>query len=226
MSENIKYVKELGFDVSEMNCNRYGDPDFKLMKKLGATFVIVRSSFGKTFGQADSKFIEYVARAKDAGLLVGAYHYSYALSPRDAILEAESCMDIIERSGYQIDLPIWFDMEDADGYKSRHGFCFSRRYITDICKSWLDNFKYHSGVYASLSWFDSYIEWRRLDCSVWNARFLSNRIVDRIVSTGDLNLLDGEDDIGGYMFQFTDSYPLGDHIVDANIRYVPITVDE
>ena len=218
----MKYIKELGFDVSENNYTKYGDPDFNLMKARGATFVIVRSSFGKTFGQSDSKFIEYVGRAKNVGLLVGAYHYSYALTPRDAILEAESCMDIIERSGYQIDLPIWFDMEDADGYKSRHGFRFSRHYITDICKAWLNNFKYNTGIYASLSWLDSYIEWKRLDCSVWSAHFLPNFIVDRIVTTGNLDLLDEEDDIGGYMFQFTNSYPLGNHIVDANIRYIPV----
>lgn len=215
----MRYNKELGFDVSENNCS----PDFNLMKKVGATFVIVRSSFGKTFGQEDSKFREYAYRAKEAGLKLGAYHYSYALTNSDVLREVDNCVNAIDKSGLCFELPIWFDMEDADGYKASHGFYFSRRYITDLCKTWLDNFPYNTGVYASQSWFDSYIEWRRLGCPVWNARFLRSSIVNNIIATGDLELLNGEDDIGGFMFQFTDSYLLNKLYYDANIMYVPET---
>lgn len=218
----MKYRKELGFDVSEQNRKTYGDPDFKLMKELGATFCIVRSSFGKTFGQEDSLFLEYAYRAKEAGLKLGAYHYSYGLTKSDILNEVANCVNAIDKSGLLFELPIWFDMEDADGYKSRHGFYFDRRYITDLCKTWLDNFPYNTGIYAAQYWLQSYIEWKRLNCSVWSARFLPNSLVSRIAHSGNLELLNGEDDIGGFMFQFTEEYPLNNHHIDADIMYVPV----
>lgn len=214
----MKYRKELGFDVSEQNY----PPNFHQMKSLGATFIILRSSFGKTFGQEDSKFQEYAYRAKDAGLKIGAYHYSYGITKSDVLKEVDNCVNAIDKTGLEFELPIWFDMEDADGYKSDYGFHFSRPHITELCETWLNNFPYHTGIYASQYWFQSYIEWRRLNCSVWNARFLSKSLVKRIAQTGNLELLNGEDDIGGFMFQFTDSYPLNNHYFDANIMYVPV----
>ena len=93
-------------------------------------------------------------------------------------------------------------MEDGDKYKQRHGFVFSRKNVTNICKAFLDTIKpLNAGVYASYSWLEDYIDWKSLDCPIWNAQY--NR----------------EDFFKGYMWQYTDSEVIDGKTFDANILY-------
>ena len=124
-----------GIDVSENN--GYEPLDWHAIKNAGIDFAICRTGFGKS--GIDPTFIQNVNGAHDAGLICGAYHYSCALTPADAIKEALFCKQIIADAGVLLELPVWFDMEDDDGYKARHGFIFSRRNIKTIYKAFLDN---------------------------------------------------------------------------------------
>ena len=185
-----------GVDVSIFN-----DPvDWQAVKAAGFDFAICRTGYGKN--GFDESFQRNVDGAHNAGLICGAYHYSYALTPSDAAQEAAFCKKIISESGVLLELPVWFDMEDANGYKKRHGFSFSRRNITNICKSFLENIKpLDCGIYASFSWLEDFIDWRSLGCAIWNAQW-------------------GERDfIQGYMWQYTDSLRIGGKLFDANILY-------
>ena len=184
-----------GIDVSENN----GVIDWQAVADAGIGFVIVRASYGKN--GKDEMFQQNVEAAHAVGLQVGAYHYSYALTPEDAAIEADNCHSVIEDSGVGLELPVFFDMEDADGYKGRHDFDFSSDNVTAICRAFLDSIGYDCGVYASLSWLEGYIDWRSLGCAVWNAQW------------GD------EDDIKGYMWQYTDSLNIGGRFFDGNIIY-------
>ena len=187
-----------GIDVSENN--GYEPLDWRTIKAAGIDFAICRTGFGK--GGLDPTFIQNVNGAHDAGLICGAYHYSCALTPSDAIIEAQFCKRIIHEAGVLLELPVWFDMEDDDGYKSRHGFSFTRRNITNICRAFLDTIKpLDCGVYASYSWLEDFIDWQSLGCAVWNAQWGRN------------------DDFKGYMWQFTDDFWIGDKHFDANILY-------
>lgn len=171
----------LGIDVSENNSYIPWDE----LKAMGVKFCFVRSSYGKS-GQ-DSMFAENVRQAHEHGMLVGAYHYSYALTPDDAVIEARNCREVIDRAGVLLELPVFFDMEDADGWKARHNFWFDSSNITSICKTFLDHIGLDCGVYASYGWLRDYIDWRSLGCAVWNAEW------------------GNEDDIQGYCWQFTDN---------------------
>ena len=51
------------------------------------------------------------------GIPYAVYLYSYALKVENAVSEAKHALRMIE--GFNPVLGIWFDMEDADGYKSR-----------------------------------------------------------------------------------------------------------
>ena len=186
-----------GVDVSIFNA----PVDWYELKNAGIEFAICRTGYGKS-GGFDETFQCNVAGAHAAGLLCGAYHYSYALNPDDAVAEAHFCKRIIDDSGVLLELPVWFDMEDADGYKRRHGFSFTRRNITSICRAFLDTIKpLDCGVYASYSWFENYIDWHDLGCSVWNAQWSS------------------KDFLQGYMWQYTDALQIGGKIFDGNIIY-------
>ena len=185
-----------GIDVSTFN----GDIDWLSVYHAGFDFAICRTGYGKN--GLDETFARNVAGAHAAGLKCGAYHYSYALTPADAAQEAVFCKSIIEDSGVLLELPVFFDMEDGDKYKQRHGFVFSRKNVTNICKAFLDTIKpLNAGVYASYSWLEDYIDWKSLDCPIWNAQY--NR----------------EDFFKGYMWQYTDSEVIDGKTFDANILY-------
>lgn len=184
-----------GIDVSENN----GVVDWQAVKKAGIEFAIIRSSYGKN--SKDEMFFQNVAGAKAAGLIVGAYHYSYALNIYDAIQEARNCREVIDSTGQLLELPVFFDMEDADGYKQRKGFAFDPAEITAMCKVFIDNIGLDCGIYASYSWLTDYIDWRSIGCAVWNAQWGRS------------------DDIKGYMWQYTDKLEIGGRLFDGNIKY-------
>ena len=136
-----------GIDVSYAN----DWVDWQAVKNAGVEFAICRTGYGKS--GLDETFIRNVNGAHDVGLICGAYHYSYALTPADAIIEADFCKRIIDESGVLLELPVWFDMEDADGWKARHGFSFTRRNVTNICRAFLDTIKpLDCGVYQGYMW--------------------------------------------------------------------------
>ena len=185
-----------GVDVSTFN----GYVDWLELKAAGIDFAICRSSYGKK--HFDETFQRNVDAAHRAGLICGAYHYSYALTPYDAVQEAEYCKWIIENSGVFLELPVFFDMEDGDGYKAYHDFYFCRRNITNICKAFLDNIKpLNAGLYASYSWLEDLIDWQSLNCPVWNAQYYR------------------QDFFKGFMWQFTDNLIIGGKQFDGNILY-------
>lgn len=185
-----------GVDVSIHN----EDIDWRAVADAGIDFAIVRCTYGKA--GVDENFQRNVAGAHAAGLKCGAYHYSYALTCADAMREAEHCKRIIAEAGVLLELPVWFDMEDADQWKLRHGFTFTRRNVTNICRAFLDTIKpLDCGVYASFSWLEDLIDWRALGCAVWNAQWGSR------------------DFLQGYMWQFTDSLIIGGKPFDGNIIY-------
>lgn len=188
-----------GVDVSENN----GRVDWEAVAAAGQKFAIVRSSYGRY--AEDEDFIRNVDGARSAGLMCGAYHYSYALTPEQARQEAQNCKQVIENSGVLLELPVFFDMEDADGYKARHGFDFSPENVTAICQAFLEEIKpLDCGVYASLSWFEDKIDWKSLGCAVWNAQW------------------GNDDDIQGYMWQYTDNLIIGGKAFDGNVVYLDL----
>ncbi|GMB02270.1 GH25 family lysozyme [Pelosinus sp. IPA-1] len=181
-----------GIDVSENN----GVVDWQAVADAGIEFVMVRSSYG--LYSKDSMFVENVNAAHAAGLKVGAYHYSYALNNDDTLQEAINCREAIDSAGVLLELPVFFDMEDADGYKTRRGM---PRDITEICRTFIDNIGLDCGVYASYSWLTNKIDWQSLGCAVWNAQWGQS------------------DDIKGYMWQYTDKLEIGGRLFDGNVKW-------
>ena len=185
-----------GVDVSFYN----GLVDWQQLKDAGIKFAICRTGYGKN--GFDETFQRNVNGARAVGLKCGAYHYSYAFNPADAIIEADFCKRIIHEAGVLLELTVFFDIEDADGYKAKHGFNFSKRNVTAICRAFLDTIKpLDCGIYASYSWLQDYIDWRSLGCAVWNAQW------------------GRRDDFKGYMWQFTDKLKIGGKQFDGNILY-------
>ena len=148
-------VKAKGVDTSSNN----GNIDLAKVKKAGYSFVMIRCGYGDDIkSQDDGQFEATVKKAEKLGMPWGVYIYSYATS----IAEAKSEVAHVKRllKGKKPTLPVAFDMEDADGYKSRHG-AMKKSLITDICKTFLSEIKkagYYPMLYTSLSWLGTYVD--------------------------------------------------------------------
>ena len=195
-----------GIDISIHNHDRYGGKalPWDKLRAAGVDFVIIRTGSG--LSRVDEDFQKDVNDAHSVGMQVGAYHYSYALTPSAAMQEAIFCKQIIENAGVALELPVFFDMEDGDNYKATHGFKFTRRNITAICKAWLEQIQpLNSGVYSSLCWYEDWVDWQALHAEfkvpMWNAQYAKR------------------DMLQAYMWQFTDSLKIDGKIWDGNILY-------
>lgn len=63
-------------------------------------------------------------------------------------------------------MSIWFDMEDADGYKSRNGMPSNDMLVKiclKFCKTMENNGYSNVGIYASLNWMNNQLNDSRLD---------------------------------------------------------------
>lgn len=161
-----------GIDVSENN----GDVDFRVIKMYNRDFAIIRLGYGQW--NLDSKFYDNINNALNAGLLLGVYFYSYALNEADAAEEAEFVINTLEQAGLTPDrLPmgVWFDMEDADGYKEIHNMPTNQE-LTNICSVFINklwNAGYaKTGLYASLDWLENVLYVDQLGgCPIWCAQW-------------------------------------------------------
>ncbi len=96
-----------GVDISAWQ----GDVNFsKLAADPNVDFAMIRAGYGKLASQRDKKFVQNYDGAKAAGLPVGAYWYSYALTPETAREEARACMAVLGDRTFEY--PIAFDIEE------------------------------------------------------------------------------------------------------------------
>lgn len=158
-------IKKLGLDISKHN----GDVDFNLIKKAGVSYVILRAGYGKIAGQKDSKFDVNYARAKEAGLNVGAYWYSYAESTIDVEMEANACLSVI--AGKKFEYPIYFDLEESRQFKLGSIFCTN---CVNLFCDMLETNGYFAGLYMSKSPMIQYISPEtRKKYALWVAQYAS-----------------------------------------------------
>lgn len=137
-------------DLSQHN----GSVDFTKVKAAGITGVILRTGYGKNIAnQRDKKFEEYYTGAKSAGLAVGAYHYSYAVTPEAAEQEADFMLEIIK--GKQFEYPIYFDIEEKSQVALPKSVCTA--IVQAFCNK-LEAAGYWAGVYSFDSFFGSNLD--------------------------------------------------------------------
>ena len=160
-----------GIDVSEHN----GEIDWEEIRRAGIAFAIIRLGWGR--GHLDRLFYEHINGALAAGLPVGVYYYSYADTPKAAEDEAWFTVHVLADCGLspeKLPLGVWYDMEDADGWKAARGLVEPSR-ITAMCGAYVDSLKsagYLAGVYASYDWLTQMIfPERALSCPFWCAQW-------------------------------------------------------
>ena len=118
-----------GIDVSA----HQGRIDWEKVKNSGIQFAILRLGFGNDMQSQDDAYFEAnVQGCESAGLPWGAYLYSYALNLEDAKSEVQHALRLLKST--RPEYPVFFDMEDADGYKKNHSMP-SNQTLIDVCKT-------------------------------------------------------------------------------------------
>lgn len=115
--------------------------------------VILRAGYGRHLSQKDRCFDSNYAGATAVGLPVGAYWYSYAETPEQAVEEAKVCLEVIKRKKF--DYPIYFDIEDKVHLN------LSKETCTEICKAFcntLEDAGYFAGIYSYDYFFKDYLD--------------------------------------------------------------------
>ena len=161
----------------------------------GISAAILRAGFGREVSQIDSQFENHYKGCRDAGLKIGIYWYSYADSISDAETEARACLAIL--NGRHIDLPVYFDMEEA--WQTSLGM----QTLTAMAERFCETIKqggYKAGVYSNLNWFYNYLDYDRLRSkySIWLAQWSSSYSLACDIwqnsETGDINGINGNCD--------------------------------
>lgn len=142
-------MKKFGIDISK----HQGDINLSALKDK-VSFIIIRAGYSTTI---DPKFERNYNLCKELGIPCGAYWYSYALSTESAKKEAQAFLNVLK--GKQFEYPVYLDMEDADGWKKKHGYNFNNsKVISEAFCSIVEGAGYYTGIYASKSWFDTYLK--------------------------------------------------------------------
>ncbi len=146
----------LGVDVSE----HQEQIDWESVADAGMEFAFVRIGYrGYTKGAVnpDAYAEDNLTGAKDAGLKVGAYFYSQAISTTEAAQEAEFCIKFLKR--YDIDLPVVFDWEYVSS-DARTGD-IDMQTITDCAKTFCSAIE--DAGYEAMVYFNPSISTTHLD---------------------------------------------------------------
>ena len=161
-SENGKITSHKGIDVSKFQ----GTIDWDKVKKSGVEFAMIRAgyrSYGKGVITDDDNMKQNISGASKAGLDVGVYFFSQAVTIAEANEEADYVLSKIK--GYTVNYPIVMDLEEIanDSYRQEN---LTPKELTDICIAFCDKIKaagYTPMVYSNLKGFVANLELERLN---------------------------------------------------------------
>ena len=188
---NEKGVKAqyIGIDVSAFN----GKIDWEAVKAQGVEFAIIRLG-GRGWGGGSlypdpyaytqgEKGGYYLQEARAAGLKIGAYFFSAAITVEEAIQEATLALNVLKEAGVtKLDYPIFFDTEDSADGKGRADN-MGREQRTKIAKAFCDtiiNSGFKAGVYANRDYYLHKLNYNDLSgYTIWMAHYTKdNRDTD------------------------------------------------
>jgi GH25 family lysozyme M1 (1,4-beta-N-acetylmuramidase)/peptidoglycan hydrolase-like protein with peptidoglycan-binding domain len=158
----VKGVDKLeikGIDVS----SNQGKPDWAKVAKSGIKFAILRVH---QRSGVDGSFEYNYKGCKSNGILIGGYKYSYALTPAQAIDEAEDVIAAL--NGRELDFPVFYDLEWSNQRK------LGKQAIENIAVAFLVRMKkagYKVGIYCNLGWYNNVLTdaLRKYEC--WIAHY-------------------------------------------------------
>lgn len=155
-------MKKNGIDVSKWQ----GKINWEKVRE-NIDFAILKAGYGSYVSQKDETFEFNYSGCKQNNIPVGAYWYSYAVSPEQAVTEAKACMEVIKDK--QFEYPIYFDIEEKRQLDLGKEMC--SKIVTAFCTE-LEKAGYWVGVYSSKNHLENYLnEDVRNRYAVWVAHY-------------------------------------------------------
>lgn len=196
----------VGIDVS----SHQKEIDWQAVKGAGVKYVFVRLGYrGYEQGtlNADSFAAQNLKGAREAGLLVGAYFFSQAVSVKEARAEAYFAMGILD--GMELDLPLVYDWEYIN--ETARTANVDRKVLTEctlaFCQT-VENAGYDAMIYFNASQGRDMLELEELEMYPWwlakydlEAEFLCQVDLWQYTNTGAVPGIEGNVDID---LMFTD----------------------
>lgn len=148
-----------GIDVSSWQ----GKPDWKKVKKSGIEFAILRIH---QKNGPDTSFEHNYKGCKANAIPIGGYKYSYALTPAQALEEAEDTLSVL--AGRGLDFPVFYDLEWNSQRK------LGSESIEKIAETFLNRIKkagYKVGVYCNMDWYQKVLTEKLRKYALWIARY-------------------------------------------------------
>lgn len=170
---NGQVVSKQGIDVSSFQ----GEIDWEKVKADGIDFAIIRlgyRGYGTGRMMLDEYFEANINGALEAGLEVGVYYFSQAISEEEAVEEAQIVLEHIRN--YHLTYPIIYDAEEIAMDTARTDGLTVRQ-LTDnaiaFCE-YIEAAGYHSMIYSNKRWLLTKLDLERLiDYDVWFAGYIS-----------------------------------------------------
>lgn len=210
------YIIKNGIDVSKYQ----GVIDWNKVKSDGVEFAIIRVGYrGYTTGKLvnDEYFISNIVGAKAAGIKVGVYIFSQAITEKEAVEEAEYVLNQI--ADYELDLPVVIDYEYVSNGEGRlYNAYLSVEQATAICKAFcrrVENAGYTGMVYANSSMLKYQLDADSIsnEYKIWLAHYTSQTNYSgeydfwQYTSSGSVNGINGRVDCNFYYIKDTIDIP-------------------
>lgn len=159
-----------GIDVSKYQ----GKIDWNAVAAAGIKFAIIRCGYrGGLNGQLieDPYYRTNIKGATAAGIKVGVYFFTQAVTEAEAVEEASMVLSLV--SGYRLSYPIFVDTENGVSGARANGLDVNTRTacVAAFCKT-IANSGYTAGIYASKSWYGSKLNMSALNSyCIWVAQY-------------------------------------------------------
>lgn len=176
-----KFSNHIIHDVIDVS-KYQGDIDWTQVKRSGIDYAFIRVGF-RGYGQSgslntDNKFKENIQNATKAGMKVGVYFFSQAITEDEAKEEAEYVLSRIK--DYEISLPVVIDFEYASSGSGLTGRLYhanlSKGRATRICQRFceiVENKGYTGMVYANRNMLENGVNASEIaeDYKIWLANY-------------------------------------------------------
>lgn len=202
-TSNGRSISYVGVDISKHT----GAVKFNRLKATGVDYVMIRlGARGYATGQItlDDNFIENVEEAIEAGLDIGIYFYSQAISAEEANEEANFVIQTLEPYKEHITYPVACDMEKVPNDGARIDG-LSREDKTTITNTFLSSIQaagYIPMIYGNKEWLIKNIDLGKLqNYDVWLAQeqdipdYPYQYAMWQYTTTGLINGIEGDADL-------------------------------
>lgn len=173
-------IVQKGIDVSEWN----GTVNWEKVKAAGYEFAIIRVAgcWAREEGGLfmDSRAVQNIEGALAAGMSIGVYFFSQAITEKEAQKEAQFILDAIRPYKKKIKLPVVFDFEfysDADGEGGRlYHAGLSKAKATKICNKFCSTVEasgYTPMLYTNPNMLYNYLKPSEITSTIWLAQWAS-----------------------------------------------------